>query len=101
MLLHICGSRPRCLTNETSFETFIGWIVVVVQSTYFTITQAVLYFVQCHIPLFVAITQAVLCKIGTRTINSKLKFGRGKAMCYLNVCMTASQLQYRNPLSLK
>ena len=30
MLLHICGSRPRCLTNETSFETFIGWIVVVV-----------------------------------------------------------------------
>ena len=30
MLLHICGSRPRYLTNETSFETFIGWIVVVV-----------------------------------------------------------------------
>ena len=24
MLLHICGSRPKCLTNETSFETFIG-----------------------------------------------------------------------------
>ena len=32
MLLHICGSRPRCLTNETSFETFIGWIVVVVNA---------------------------------------------------------------------
>ena len=80
--LHVAQPRPN-----------FNLLLIVRVPILHTITQAVLYIVQCHIPLFVAITQAVLCKIGTRTINSKLKFGRGKAMC--TVALNSSNYLWR------